>query len=337
MLLLALLLAFEWPRTMPAEAGLDPARLQAMEAAVGKGEFPKLGSVLIARHGKLAYEKYFDGDAATLRDTRSATKSITSALAGIAGVNPKARVLDLLPARARRLKNPDPRKRRMTVEDLLTMSSPLECDDWNDASRGNEEKMYLIEDWAQFILDLPIRGRMRLGTEPEKPPYGRNFSYCTGGVFVLGEVIARVAGMPVDRLAQEKLFTPLGIEHAEWVYSPLGEPQTGGGLRLSSRDLLKIAQLYLEDGRGIVPAAWVRESVKPHARIDDQTEYGYLLWLKSFAGNPAVFMTGNGGNKILAFPGLDLAVAITSSNFNARGMHQLTERLLTDYVLPSGK
>src|SRR5205807_1972277 len=101
------------------------------------------------RHGRLVYEKYFDGDAATLRDTRSATKSITSALAGVAHVDLKARVLELLPERARKLQNPDPRKSAMTVEDLLTMSGPLECDDWNDNSRGNEERMYLIEDWAQ--------------------------------------------------------------------------------------------------------------------------------------------------------------------------------------------
>ena len=103
----------------------------------------------MSRHGKLVYEGYFDGDANTLRDTRSATKTITGALTGIAirekklaGVD--ARVLELLPERARRIQNPDPRKSKITVEDLLTMSSPLECDDWSDPSRGNEERMYII-------------------------------------------------------------------------------------------------------------------------------------------------------------------------------------------------
>ena len=139
-----------------------------MEGAIHAGDFKKIGSVVVARHGKLVYEAYFEGDAATLRDTRSATKSITDVLVGIAIQEKKlsgvdARVLALLPERARKMQNPDARKDKITVEDFLTMSSPLECDDWNDASRGNEERMYVIEDWAQFILDLPMRGHMHLG------------------------------------------------------------------------------------------------------------------------------------------------------------------------------
>jgi len=252
-----------------------------------------------------------------------------------------AKILELLPERARKIQNPDPRKAAITVEDFLTMSSPLECDDWNDASRGNEERMYLVEDWTQFILDLPIRGRMHTGEHPDPPPYGRYFSYCTGGVFTLSEVLDKATGQRTDRYADEKLFRPLGITNVEWVYSPLNVPQTGGGLRLTSRDLLKIAQLYLDGGqwRGhrIVSESWVHPSTQPHARIDETTEYGYLWWIKAFkAGEktyPAFFMSGNGGNKVVAIPSLDMAVVITSTNYNTRGMHEQTEKILTDYVL----
>jgi CubicO group peptidase (beta-lactamase class C family) len=335
-----------WPTASAAETQLSEAKFKAMDADIRAGKFVKIGSVLVARHGKLVYEGYFDGEASTLRDTRSATKSITDALLGIAidehklsGVN--AKVLALLPERARKMQNPDPRKSAITVEDFLTMSSPLECDDWNDASRGNEERMYIVVDWAQFILDLPIRGRMHLGEKAEPPTYGRNFSYCTGGVFTLSEVLAKATGMRTDRYAQAKLFTPLGITNVEWVYSPMNVPQTGGGLRLNSRDLLKVAQLYLDggqwEGKRIVSERWVKDSTTPHARIDESTDYGYLWWLKSFkAGEkryPAYFMSGNGGNKVVVIPSLDMTVVITSTNYNSRGMHEQTEKILTEYVL----
>ncbi len=336
-----------WETAAPASSGIGSAHLQDTESAIRSGAFKKIGSILLARHGKLVYEAYFDGDRTSLRDTRSATKSITDVLVGIAIGERKlkldTRVMDVLSERARRMQNPDPRKDKITVEDFLTMSSPLECDDWNDASRGNEERMYLIEDWAQFILDLPVRGRMWVGQQPEQPKYGRFFSYCTGGVFVLSEVLQRATGERTDRYAQEKLFGPLGITDAQWVFSPLTIPQTGGGLRLTSRDLLKVAELYRSggvwQGRRIVDEVWVKASTHPHAQIDDTTEYGYLWWLKNFRSGdktyPAYFMSGNGGNKVAVFPTLDLAVVITSTNYNTRGMHEQTEKLLTDYILSS--
>ncbi|MGA8618604.1 MAG: serine hydrolase [Candidatus Sulfotelmatobacter sp.] len=336
-----------WSTASMESVGLSTKLLSDMESAIRGGDFKKIGSVLIARHGKLVYESYFDGGANSLRDTRSATKSITDTLIGIAIGDKKlsgvdARVLELLPEHASKLQNADPRKTKITVEDFLTMSSPLECDDWNDASRGNEERMYGVEDWAQFILDLPIRGRMHVGEKIDPPPYGRYFSYCTGGVFTLSEVIQKATGVRTDHYADEKLFRPLGITNAEWVYSPMNIPQTGGGLRLTSRDLLKIAQLYLNggswQGRRIVDEGWVRTSTEPHARIDEDTEYGYLWWLKSFKSSdgkayPAFFMSGNGGNKVAAFPSLDMVVVTTSTNYNTQGMHQQTEKLLTDYIL----
>lgn len=131
---------------------------------------------------------------------------------------------------------------------------------------------------------------------------------------------------------------PLQIPEARWQFTPLGAAMTGGGLALRSRDLLKLVQLYLNggvwSGRQLVPGSWIDASTSPHARIDDSTEYGYLWWLRSFGAGAhlAYYMAGAGGNKVLGFVGLDLGVAIASTNFGLRGANQLTDRLAAAIV-----
>jgi CubicO group peptidase (beta-lactamase class C family) len=319
-----------------------------MESTIRAGTLKKITSVLIARQGQLVYEAYFNGfEPASLMNTRSATKSVTSMLLGIAidkGLLAGAHVpvLSFFPDK-QPVQYPDPRKAAMSIEDLLTMSSLLECDDNNEYSRGYEERMYLIEDWVQFTLDLPIKGFPAWTTKPADTPYGRSFSYCTAGTVTLGGVLERVTGMPVPEFAQQHLFAPLGMQRAEWQFTPTGQAMTGGGLALQSRDLLKLGQLYLNgglcSGRLIVSEHWVKASTRPHVRVDDETEYGYLWWLRSFSAAGKAYagylMQGNGGNKVAVFPQLDLVAVVTSTNYNTRGMHAQSDQILSEYVLAS--
>ena len=337
-----------WETASPSHAGLDAERLGRMELALRRGEYRKVTSVLIARKGRLAYESYFDAGGATVRrNTRSATKTVAGMLVGIAldrhlleSVN--VPVLEFFPE-VGELAHPDPRKGAMTVEDLLTMSSVLECDDSNPFSRGNEERMYLVEDWTRFALDLPVRGFPSWAARPEDSPHGRSFSYCTAGVGLLGGVLAKAAGSPLPKFAARSLFEPLGIRAVTWPLNPLGQAFTGGGLPLSSRELLRLGELYLDggtwNGKRVVSEGWVRVSTQAHVRVDDETDYGYLWWLRRMrteSGTAAgYFMQGNGGNKVVVLPDHNAVVVITAENFGPLRDKALDDRLLTEHLLPA--
>lgn len=337
-----------WTTASAESVKLSAVRLRAMETAIRSGEFKRITSVLVARNGKLVFESYFDDDGATgLRNTRSSTKTITGMLVGIAidkglltGVD--APVMKFF-ADKQPVQNPDARKEKITVEDFLTMSSLLECNDSDQFSRGNENRMYLIEDWVKFALDLPIRGFPDWVPKPKDSPYGRSFSYCTAGVVTLGEVLQRATRESVTDFARKNLFAPLGIENAGWQFTPSGVGMTGGGLNLQSRDLLKLGQLYLSggvwNGKRVVSERWVKASLQPHARVDGETEYGYLWWLRGFKSGErkhfSYLMQGSGGNKVAVFTELNLVIVITSRNFNMSDAHPLSERLMTEYILAS--
>jgi CubicO group peptidase (beta-lactamase class C family) len=337
--------AFAWASPTKAQ-DVDP--FSAATAAVQHGDFQSVTSILIAQHGRVVSEHYFDtGGASALRNTRSATKTITGMLVGAAVdrglLRTDARVLDYFPDRAAYMLYTDPRKSQITVEDFLTMSSLLECDDENPVSRGNEERMYLVEDWVQFTLDLPIRGFPEWVSTPTQSPYGRSWSYCTAGATTLGPLLQRAVNQPLPNFAQATLFSPLGITDAKWQLTPLHDPMTGGGLQLSTRDLWKLGQLYLNrgswDGRQILSRDWVKRSVSPHANARENIDYGYLWWLQTFhvAAKPVRTwgMYGTGGNKVYVLPDADAVIVVTTTNYRVPHAGDLTDKLFTSVLVPA--
>lgn len=311
---------------------LSDGEAAALTARIGDDTYGSVTSVLILSDGQPVYENYFAGaDAGTLHDTRSVTKTVTSMVVG-AAIADGALSLDTPVARhfpeLMPFDRPDARKLAITVEDLLTMSGPLECNDWNEFSRGNEERMYLVEDWSEFFWDLPVRGFPSWQTPPADSPYGRAFSYCTAGVQLLGEVVGRATGEAFTDYAERRLLTPLGIEDLAWAMNGQGQAHMGGGLRLSARSLGALGELYRTGNPDLLPASWIAASLDHHASIPDTPgwEYGYLWWLMPYEVEGETYwsaaMTGNGGNRVMILPDFGVTLVFTNTDYNTRQMHQ---------------
>jgi len=291
------------------------------------------------RHGAIDYEAYFNGATAdTLHDTRSATKTITALAVG-AALDAKLLpslsapafpyLADVKPANMSRL------KAAITVEDFLTMSSALDCDDDDDKSPGNEENMYPKEVWLRFTADVPARATYT------RDDHGRGpWHYCTIGTFMLGQIIQRAAKQPIDQFIADKILKPLGITSWQFAKSPTGEVMTGGGLRLTSRDLAKLGWMIRSGGGGVVSEPYIKAMTTTHLHttIKSDPDYGYLMWGRDFktpCGTTRAWrMSGNGGNTIAVLPDLDAVVVVTRTHYNSKGMHDQTANLIERFILP---
>ena len=334
-----------WSVADPTETGWQSQPLRDLEAAIAGDAAPDTTSVLIAHDGALVYEQYFnDGARDRLNDTRSLTKSVTALLVGAAI---DRQLIDSAQAHVyeffadRQWQHPDPRKREFTLEDLLTMSSQWECDDENSFSSGNEERMYVAQDWTQFVLDLPMKGYAPWMTRPADSPHGRAFAYCTANSFLLGAVVESASSQSLAAFAAGALEGPLGISQVQWNVSSEGVGMGGGGTRYRSRDLAKLGQLVLDRGRWrgtqVISADWIDNMTRIQAQANDAADYGYQMWRFRFpvrGQERGVWaMSGNGGNYVFVLPEERLVVVITRSRYNQRGMHEESQRLLSDYIL----
>jgi CubicO group peptidase (beta-lactamase class C family) len=324
----------------PAEVSLHPTPLVALNAQVIAEQFPDTTSVLVYRNGKFVFERYFgSGGINVLNNTRSVSKTLTALVVGQAIADGALRSFDQpafeqVPQLAP-FKHDSELKRGITIMDLLTMSSALDCNDFDARNVGNEENMYPLTNWARWVVDLPVKAGYSRTASGRGP-----FSYCTGGTLLLGQIVQRAVGAPLDRYFDQRLFLPLGIRDRQWARSPSGEFQSGGGLNLRSRDLLKLGVLMQDEGRWlghqIVPAAWVRRMQTLSNVVDESRGYGMLTWQRQFASPCGTvngwYMSGNGGNVVASVPLKNLVVVVTRTRYNQRGMHQETARLLEKHV-----
>ncbi len=324
-----------WPRTSFEAEGLDPARWRALEERVEVGTFRQIRGVLVIKNGKLLAESYFGGSGPDeLVDIRSAGKSYAAVLMGIAidkgfvpGVDEK--LYDYFPEVSL---TPDDPKRDITLHQTLAMSFGLAEPDgvgrtWDWPPTWNEN-------WIEEVLALPLH------FEP-----GSRFEYHSAAPSLVAPIIRRASGMTVPEFAEQYLFGPLGIERYEWGFCPDGHAITQGSFRTRPRDMAKIGQLHLQGGRWgdvqVLSPEWVELSTREHlvAIPDLEVGYGYYWWTERWRHEGrwvgSYSASGNGGNKIIVFPELELVVVVTATAYDAPWNHLQVRAMVQRYVLPA--
>jgi CubicO group peptidase (beta-lactamase class C family) len=333
-----------WPTASVEQVGIDRAGVERfvqriLDAPMDAADAPLVHGVLIARHGKLVLEEYFHGaERDALHDTRSAAKSVTSVVVGAAlhaGAplsldSPVYEVMNggAFPAGL------EPRKRAMTLENLLTMSSGYWCDDTDPKAPGNEETMLDQDgqpDYLRYTLDLPM------ATDP-----GENAVYCSINPNLALGMVARTRGESPLYTFDRLIGDPMQIEHYAWSLDPAGNPYGGGSVGMRPRDFMKFGQLMLDDGRWhgrrILDHDYVARAAAPLYHLRN-VQYGYLWWGEDFPyrdRNVHAFMAlGAGGQNVTVVPELDLVVAIYSGNYASRRQIDAGHHDVPRYILPA--
>lgn len=312
-----------WRTSTPEQQGVDSAKLAAGLEFVRQKSL-NIHSLMVIRNGHVVLNAdFYPYDSNSLHDMASVTKSFMSTLVGIAigkglikGVQQP--VIELLPKTTAAV--PEPSKKVIRVEHLLTMTSGLDC-----GFRSGEPELFEMlksPDWVQFTLSLP-------GVEAP----GARFGYCSPGVHVLAAIIKERSGVPPLDFAREHLFKPLGIGDAVWPADRQGVNNGWGDLHLKPKDMAKLGYLFLNngewEGRAVVPREWVAAATKKHVPLPKDKSgldrgYGYLWWIF-----PDLYAArGRGGQTIAVWPEKRMIVVATGGGFEPGD-------LLLSYIAPA--
>lgn len=297
-----------------------PEHIVDMVKATIQGDFPDVHSILIYKNDKLVLEEYFyNYDAATPHQLRSATKPIIGGILGIAidkgfVQSEKDALLPYFESSYPNIAHIDDKKKKITIEDFLRYRHGMDCDNNNPKSKGNEHSMMESADWVKFTLDLPMI------REP-----GTASSYCTGCALTIGSLIEKATQQNLENFAKKHLFTPMEISNYTWIFEPNKASMTNfSQLSIRPRDLVKLAKMYKDggvwEGKQILSESWINKTFDM-----EDGDYGYMWKHKYFTVDgqryDSYMATGNGGQKINIWPDLDMITVFTGGNYNSYALY----------------
>ena len=359
-------------QTITAQAaGLDPAALASFDADIAGGKYGNVDSLLIMRHGKIAFDKTYTHDYSAiygeqakvpspsnphdpggpynyfnswwhpyyrrggeLHTMQSVTKSVTSAVIGVAVSRHEFPSLDTPVLKffdEGTVANVDDRKRHMTIRNLITMTVGMK---WQD------DLPYTDPNNSAAIMEASEDWVKYFIDQPMAEEPGTRFYYNDGAPEALAYIFRKATGQDIEEYAAKNLFAPIGIEHWYWKRTPTGLADTEGGLYLERHDLAKLMMLFQHDGmwggRQVLDAAWVKESLAPSVTVSAKSgaKYGYLWWLYPYGkDDPRMTFAGSGygGQLPIVIPEYDIVIVVTA--WNIANNKGLPHRVAIDRVL----
>jgi len=316
-----------------AKHNLDTVLFNKINQDLCGNKYGIIHSLLVIVDNDLVIEQYYnDWKREQLHFLASNTKSFNSILIGIAieqgkikDVNQK--MLSYFPDYEKNEK--DSLKHKITIKNLLTMTSGFKWDEQSlppDDPNNMGNKVEQTDDWLKSCLELPM------DTIP-----GTKYVYCGPNDIILSEIIRKTTGENIAEFAERNLFKPLGIKEYQW-YNKNGIYDSGGGLKLKSRDIAKYGLLHLNKGKwrdtAIVSENWINETFTPYIKIKNPF-YSCYQWqmIKTEFGFDAWFIPGNGGQIISIIPNLNMVVVINADNRNiTKNKRVPTEYLMNDIM-----
>ena len=330
-----------WDTASLIEANVDSAKIVKLIKNILAGKYPNTHSVLLVKNGKLILEEYFYGyNRDDLHDLASATKSITSILVGISVdqdmiKNVDQNVYQLFPDYQRT--EWISKKYEITLRHLLSMTSGIEWDE-NRSIKDSRHDYFAMRrggDWIRYIFNKELVA-----------PPGQTFNYNGGLSALLGEIIRRTSGLNAKEFSKKYLFDPLGISHYRWLIYNDGSINTGGGLLLKPRDMAKIGQMMLNNGKyngkQILSEEWITESTKNYIVPYSQSlgsGYGYQWWMGETSINgqtiKVYFAIGLGGQFIFVVPRMKITAIFTSQLYDNPDGQFHPQVMMTEYIIPA--
>lgn len=317
--------------------GIDSAVLGQRLRSLA-GETTNLHSLVIARNDCLVVEAYRPPyDRQRKHYLNSATKAVLSALVGIAihdrRLSEDGRVVSYLPAYAAGADD-DPRRQRITIRDLLTMSSGLA---WHQSPPQNtSDEMGHSQDWVRLILTRPM------ASEP-----GTTTNYSNGDSHLLSAVLQSAVRATALDFARQRLFGPLGISDVAWDHDPQGRSIGSAALQMRPVDMMKIGSLYLGGGRfagrRVLEGEWVTQSLRPHGEMPAKggpVPYGYYWWL--YPDRHVAEAWGGAGQRVAIMRDVNVVIVMTAddprdyprSPFAARIYDSIRASMKSSHSLP---